>query len=151
MKRYLLISALSLLICAPAGAVSLDRFEISAAFSPPHNEPVVQDFVARYKIEADGSVRFWKRVTADLNVKAWGLQDWRTPEQVGHGFPDAWRGSDWGVKTIRLDYTAKIGVDVYGPVQLFVEHQKWGYVSSVLPSSHISEYYWLTGVRWRMK
>ncbi len=148
MKKIL---AVLILIPSLAFAWNTERAEIGVAFAPPHNEPVVQDFVARYKVEADGSVRFWKRVTFDVNLKAWGLQDWRTPETVGHGFPDAWQGSDWNVKTIRLDYTAKIGVDVYGPVQLFVEHQKWGYLSNVMPSAHVSEYYWMTGVRYRWR
>ncbi len=134
-----------------ASAVDLERFEISAAFTPPHNEPIVQDMVARYKAEADGSIRFWRRVTLDANVKAWFLQDWRRPEIVGHGFPDAWRGSDWNFERVRLDYNLKLGVDVYGGWQAFVEHNKWDYLTAAAPSSHVSEYYWMTGVRYRYR
>jgi hypothetical protein len=136
--------AFLILIPSLAFAWSTERFEVGASFVPPHNEPVIEDEVARYKIEMDGSVRFWKRVTADLNVIAWGVQTWRTGDQVGHGFPDAWRGSDWGVKKVYMDYTGKVGVDVYGPVQAFVEHR-------VRPYHLSSNNYWLFGFRYRWR
>jgi len=140
-----------LLSASTAMAVDLERFEVSAAFVPPHNEPIVQDMVARYKAEADGSIRFWKRVTFDANMKVWFLQEWRTPDRVGHGFPAAWKGSDWNFERARLDYTLKLGVDVIGPVQVFMEHNKYNYLTDAAPADHQHEYSWLAGVRWRMK
>ena len=149
MKRFALALAL-LLLAAPALALDLERFEVSAMFTPPHNEPVVNDQVARYKIEGDGSIRFLKRVTFDGNVKAWFLQDWRTGEVVGHGFPDAWRGSDWAFERVRLDYNLKLGVDIVGPWQAIVEHNKWAYVSESAPA-RVSDYYWMAGFRLRFQ
>lgn len=156
MKRHLLVCVLSLLIVVPVGAADVDyfprveRLEVSAAFTPPHNEPVVQDMVARYKLEGDGSIRFWKRVTLDANLKIWFLQDWRTPQAVGHGFPDAWKGSDWNFERARMDYNLKLGVDIVGPIQAFVEHNKWNYLTEARPAKE-SDYYWMTGFRYRLK
>jgi len=147
-----LAAVLALLLSAStASALDLERFEVSAAFVPPHNEPIVQDMVARYKAEADGSVRFWKRFTFDANMKVWFLQEWRTPDRVGHGFPEAWKGSDWNFERARMDYTLKLGVDVIGPVQVFMEHNKYNYLTDAAPADHQHEYSWLAGVRWRMK
>jgi len=129
----------------------LESFEAGVAFTPPHNEPIVQDMVARYKIEADGSVRILKRITFDANVRFWFLQGWRTPDAVGHGFPDAWRGSDWNFERVRADLNLKLGVDVCGPVQAYVEHGKYNYVTASMPTSHISEYSWMAGLRYRWK
>jgi hypothetical protein len=152
MKRILPI--LLLFLAAPALAVDLERAEVSAAFTPPHNEPVVasgaSSQVARYKIEGDGSIRFWKRVTFDANLKFWFLQDWRTGEVVGHGFPEAWRNSDWNFERVRMDYNLRAGVDIYGPLQVFVEHNKWAFVSESVPEK-VSDYYWMTGIRLRMR
>jgi len=124
------------------------RLELSAAFTPPHNEPIVQDMVARYKLEFDGGIRFLKRVTFDINTKVWFLQQWRTPDTVGHGFPDAWQGSDWNFERARIDYNFKLGVDIYKNIlQAIVEHNKWDYLTEARPSSHVSEYYWMTGLK----
>ena len=142
---------LTLLLALPAGAVDLERFEIGAAFTIPHNEPIVQDMVARYKVEADGSIRFWKRFTVDANAKVWFLQDWRTPETVGHGFPDAWKGSDWNFEQARFDYNLVLGIDVWRSLQVFIESNKWDYLSEARPTSHVSEYYNMVGIKWRMK
>src|SRR3990172_2208697 len=140
MKIQLLALILYFLpVSFPAWAIDLERFEISAAFTPPHNEPIVQDMVARYKLEADGGIRFWKRITFDANIKAWFLQEWRTPDVVGHGFPDAWRGSDWNFERARLDYNLKLGMDVWRSVQIFVEHNKWDYITELKPASHANE------------
>ena len=149
--RRLIVALTILLFASTASAVDLERFEVSAAFVPPHNEPIVQDMVARYKAEADGSIRFWKRVTFDANMKVWFLQEWRTPDRVGHGFPEAWKGSDWNFERARMDYTLKLGVDVIGPVQVFMEHNKYNYLTDAAPADHQHEYSWLAGVRWRMK
>jgi hypothetical protein len=139
-KRFLPL--LVLLVALPSRAMDLERFEVSTAFAIPHNEPVIGEYVARYKAELDASVRFLSRITFDANAKAWGLQEWRTPEVVGHGFPDAWQGSDWSIETVRMDYNFKAGVDIYGPLQAYVEHH---------PRSDVSSYYWLTGFRYRLK
>lgn len=155
MKR--LLPLLVLLVALPVAAADVgyspkvERLEVSAAFTPPHNEPIVQDMVARYKAELDTGVRFLKRFTFDANLKVWFLQNWRTPDTVGHGFPDAWEGSDWNFERARMDYNLRLGVDVYGPIQAFVEHNKWDYLTEAGPSSHMSEYYWMAGIRYRMK
>jgi hypothetical protein len=151
MKRIFFLALFALLVAVPAFPLDLERLEVSAAFTPPHNEPIIQDMVARYKAEADGGIRFWKRVTFDANLKLWFLQDWRTPDQVGHGFPEAWEGSDWNFERVRFDYNLKLGVDVYKSLQVFVEHQKWDYLTEARPAAQVSEYYWMTGIRWRVR
>ena len=149
MKKFLIL--LILLVPISSHAINLEKFELSAAFTIPHNEPIIQDMVARYKLEADGGIRFWKRVTFDVNTKIWFLQNWRTPDVVGHGFPDAWKGSDWNFERARIDYNLKLGVDIYGPIQVFVEHNKWDYLTEARPPAQMSEYYWMTGIRVKVK
>jgi hypothetical protein len=152
MMRHLILASLTILLFASsASALDIERFEVSAAFTPPHNEPIVQDMVARYKVEADGSIRFWTRFTFDANAKIWFLQDWRTPETVGHGFPDAWKGSDWNFEQARFDYNLVLGIDVWRSLQVFIESNKWDYLSEARPTSHVSEYYNMVGVKWRMR
>lgn len=137
-------------VCSKAHGFDVTRFEVSAAFTPPHNEPIVGNKVARYKVEGDAGLRLW-RFTLDGNAKVWFLQDWRTPEVVGHGIPDAWRGSDWGFDAARLDYNAKLGFDLVGGWQAFVEHNKWSHLAGIPPSVHANEYYWMTGFRYKLK
>ena len=140
----LAVASLLLLSCPRAGhGMELTRLEFSAAFAPPHNEAVVGDRVARYKAEADGSVRIWKFVL-DGNFRLWGVQGWREWDRVGHGFPEAWRNSDWGIERFRYDWTVKAGVDNFEPVQAFVEHNFREYGTN-------DRYYWMTGLRVRIR
>ncbi len=145
-----LLTVLLLLVASNVHAIDLTRLEVSAAFTPPHNEPVIGNYVARYKVEGDAAIRAW-RFTLDGNVKAWFLQNWRTPEVVGHGFPDAWRGSDWGFHSVRLDYNVKLGFDIVRHLQAFVEHNKWGFVTEAPAGSKPSDYYWMTGFRYKFR
>lgn len=161
MKRLLLLTLVFICVSVVSPTYSaafdntylpkLTRLDISAMFTPPHNEPIVQDMVARYKAELNAGTLFLKRVTFDLNVKAWFLQEWRTPDRVGHGFPDAWKGSDWNFERVRIDYNMKLGVHIYGPLQAVVEHNKWGYLTELRPAAHANEYYWMTGFMLRLK
>jgi len=157
MKCWHISLAVMLCLLIPEAGIASDlypkveKLEASTMFTPPHNEPIVQDMVARYKAELDTSVRFLKRMTLDVNTKIWFLQSWRTPDVIGHGFPDAWHGSDWNFERARLDYNLKLGMDVYGPWQVVVEHNKWGYLTEAQPASHANEYYWMAGIRYRYK
>lgn len=146
----LLALAFVLVSCPKSYGAELYRAEVSFAFTPPHNEPIVGDKVARYKAEGDAGLRLW-RFVLDGNVKVWFLQGWRPPEVVGHGIPDAWRGSDWGFDSARLDYNLKLGFDLFGGWQAFVEHNKWNHLSGIPPSAHANEYYWMTGLRFKLK
>lgn len=153
-KGIVLLALLALFVAFPASAADLTRLDFSLGFAPPHNEPVigvVDAKVARYKLEANGGLRFWKRVTFDAAAKFWFLQDWRPGEVVGHGFPDAWRGSDWNFDRVRLDYNLQLGVDILGPVQAFVENNKWSHVMGAPPSAHASEYYWMAGIKVKIR
>lgn len=129
-------------VVAHGYGAELTAAEVSLAFTPPHNEPVIGDYVARYKIEGNAGVRVW-RFTLDTDVKAWFLQDWRPPNVVGHGFPTAWRNSDWGFEKARIDYNAKLGFDLFGGWQAFVEHNRWSIIEE---DRH--DYYWMTGFRY---
>ena len=93
----------------PGFGADLTRLEVGMAFAPPHNEPVVGEHVARYKIEGDAGIRIW-RIDVDGNAKVWFLNRWDPPDVVGHGFPTAWENSRWGAESIRLDWTVKAGI-----------------------------------------
>ena len=59
MKR-LLLTLCFLLLTAPAWALELHQLTVDATFAPPHNEPVVGDRVARYRLQASADVRMWR-------------------------------------------------------------------------------------------
>ena len=147
MKKYIFLVIFCLSSCGmtPVYALDITRIEGSLAFAPPHNEPVVLNYVARYKAEIDLEINhkiFW----VELNQKIWGLQDWRTPELVGHGFPTAWQGSDWSVKNLMLDFTGKYGITVYRPFQIYVEQNLTKNIG-INQGTLSSNYYWLIGIR----
>jgi len=148
----IIVAAFLVLFCTSrkSHGADLTRLEVGMTFAPPHNEPVVGEHVARYKIEGDAGIRIWK-INVDGNAKVWFLNPWDSPDVVGHGFPTAWRNSRWGAESIRLDWTVKAGIDVAPRLQTYIEHNKWGYLSGTLPSSHVSEYYWLAGIRYRYR
>jgi len=160
MRRMAIILTVAFVICSigivsPHAAdlgkyVHLNRLDFAVAFAPPHNEPIVGDKVARYKLEGNGGLLIGP-VTFDVNAELWGLNQWDSPNAVGHGFPDAWRNSRWGVETARLDWTMTLGYYLTKKTQAYIEHNRWDYVGGAIPSSHISEYYWMVGLRYIYK
>ena len=72
----------------------------------------------------------------------WGCNKWRTPDQVGHGIPDAWKGSDWSVQEWRWDARFEGSIEVAPHTDLFTEYKIDGTVGK--------HYYWLTGIRVRL-
>lgn len=143
------VVAMLFVVSTSFAGVELYRLDVGVAFTPPHNEPIVQDSVARYKLEGNVGVKYW-RFTFDFNAKVWGLQDWRTPDQVGHGFPDAWSGSDWAVRSVRVDHNYQVGFNIVPKLQIYIEHNQYNYLKGA-PSTHPAEYYWMAGLKYRYK
>lgn len=139
----LIISLFLFSLAMPVYGADLTRLDLSMAFVPPHNEPVIGSYVARYKAEGNIGVRFAKYFTFDGDVRAWGVNEWRTMDVVGHGVT-AWGNSDWSVKKMSYDFTVKLGVDIYDPLQAFIEHQSTPYDTQ-------SRYYWMAGLRLRLR
>ena len=110
MKQLLiLIVILSFALPVQAADFSLGW---NATFAPPHNEPVIGDKVARFRLQATPSIEF-KYFRYSLEVNAWGVQKWRPSSVVGNGFPDAWQRSDWSVDTWRFTtlHKAEVGTE----------------------------------------
>ena len=151
---------LGLLVCtAPAAAEpftpaaaapKLEQLEISATFAPPHNEPVVGDRVARYRLQAELDLRWW-RLQWQPKVTAWGVNRWRPTDVVGHGIPQAWENSDWSVEKWRISHTQSLSLWLTDALALTTEYympvdrKSWG--------GHGLErhYYWLVGAKWTLK
>ena len=121
----------------------LDQVAMDATFAPPHNEPVIGDLVARYRLRTVMQAH-WQRLSFLGEVNLWGCQKWRIPDKVGHGIPDAWEGSDWSVQEVRWDANYEVAFALAKHVDLFTEY-KWEQEYR----GHNS-YYWLTGVRVRL-
>jgi hypothetical protein len=141
-----ILLVLTLFAPAPAQAMEwpkLDQVAMDAAFAPPHNEPVIGDLVARYRLRTVMHAH-WQRLSFLGEVNLWGCQKWRTPDQVGHGIPDAWEGSDWSVQEVRWDANYEVAFTLAQHVDLFTEY-KW----TQEYKGHDS-YYWLTGFRLRL-
>lgn len=120
----------------------------NVSFAPPHNEPVIGNKVARYRVELAPTLTY-KGFEYQVKGTAWGVNTWRRPADVGH-FPDSWSHSDWTVDEWRYSVT-QTATYWMGDVGLFAEHYQpfgesdWG--------GHGLEdnYYLLMGVKgtWR--
>ncbi len=149
MKRFVLILMLCLLPCTAVAGPELANLHLEATLSPPHNEPVIGDRVARYRVQAGADVR-WGRVQWEPTLNAWGVNRWRTSEVVGH-FPDSWGNSDWSIERWRVSMTHNLSLHLTDHVALTTEYympfdrKSWG--------GHGLErhYYWLIGMRWSLK
>lgn len=138
-----MLAAMLLALTLPAGAADYS-LRWNATFAPPHNEPVVGDRVARYRLHIEPGIEF-KFLRYRLAINAWGVNHWRTSDTVGHGFPEAWEGSDWSVEEWRTSTTHRLELGP-GWLHFFTEYylpldrKSWG--------GHGMEtnYYWLTGV-----
>lgn len=102
---------------------------IQATFAPPHNEPVVGDRVARYRLRAEQAID-WGAFSLNGQYTAWGVQPWQRPHVVGHGL-DAWENSHWGVEQWRSEWSYQIRYRPMTHFNFFVEHRNtdWSDVS----------------------
>ena len=113
-------------------------------FTPPHNEPIINDRIARYKVE--GNIGYdIGRLDLDLAIKAWGLNKWQ--RGIGSGWK-SWQNTDWGLEKIRLDCTMGLGIRVWLGFQLYVEGTKARYIYGDQPKNYPDKYWLMTGVRW---
>jgi hypothetical protein len=143
MRIVLLISTI-VLFAVPCFAGSLD-LNYQAAYSPPGGDIVVGNKIGRYVIDTELQYSdSWYRLSA--NLRAYGVADWMSVEQRGHGWDKfssdyAWQADEW---RFAATYRAEIGKD---DLYLFAEHYlpidrhtKWkGHGQS-------TEYYYLVGV-----
>lgn len=90
----------------------------NATFAPPHNEPIIGNRVARYRLQVEPTVKFgWLRYR--LMINAWGVNRWQQGCVVGDGM-SAWENSDWSVERWRFSFLqrAEIGPKLF---HVFVE------------------------------
>jgi len=118
----------------------VDKISVDFTFAPPHNEPVIGNLVARYRVRNVVSAH-WERLSLLAEFNLWACNRWRTPSQVGHGIPDAWKGSDWSIDEWRWDANYEVAYKVHKHFDIFTEY-KW----TEEYKGHDS-YYWLTGFR----
>ena len=149
MKSYLAFILIGILIVvglcfsAPVKAVEY-HLEWSAGFFQPHGEAVVGSYVARYQGKVKPQIEFDNfRLSSELT--AWGLQTWQPSSIVGHGFPEAWKGSDWGVEEWRFSALNRAEV---GPDKIFVFIENYMPINRHEWKGHgsLTEYYWLGGI-----
>ena len=117
----------------------------SAAFVPPHHEPIVNG-VARYKVTAEPVIVVDKlRVGAEFT--GWGSQTWQNSNTVGHGF-DAWGNSDWSVEEWTKSVTYKVDYAITPKFGLYSEY----YVPLGEWRGHGlgTDYWWLVGIKGRI-
>lgn len=139
MRRWIIAAFLVLLLPATAAAGWFDSWDkgwrlnsavAELTFAPPHNEPVLPGsrYVARYRATLDLDVS-WRIFGFDVQENFWGLNEWRPPNEVGHGFPDAWEGSDFRLQGVRVQSILRSTVDLYTTgdttIQFLWEHQEW--------------------------
>lgn len=143
---FALLTLTAFLFTAAAHAgPKLEHCYLTSEFAVPHNEPVIGDYVARYRAQAVAEVA-WGRVTWEPRLTAWGVNTWRNSEQVGH-FPESFANSDWSIEAVRLSTTQTLSLRLTDYLHLTTEYympfdrSRWG--------GHGLErhYYWLTGFK----
>ena len=135
-------------VSAPALAYEVGdadiNLELSAQFAPPHNEPVIGNRVARYRIQITPTLD-WGIVHYRIEANAWGVNIWQRPNVVGHGVPEAWENSDWSVEEWRYTGTGTLLIDLGAGTSLFVEST---YTEKFVGNG---SYYNLFGLKWTSK
>jgi hypothetical protein len=125
----------------PASARALS-LKWNATLSPPHNEPVVGNRVARYRLQVAPHLDTrWLRYK--LQANAWGVNRWQLTDVVGSGL-EAWSGSDWSVEEWRFSLLHRIEV---GPKYLGLFMEGYMPIDRFSWGGHGMErhYYWLIG------
>lgn len=136
-----------------AQGLSIHKIETQAFFTIPHNEPVVDASVARYRLTGKIELDYW-RFRGEYEGVLWGLNTWRTPDQVGHGFPAAWRGSDWNIEKFKYYQNMALMLALTEKKNLWVRLEGSSFWYPDEPSGRIpgyensSNYWWQLGVRW---
>jgi len=127
-------------------SLKLYRAELDLTFAPPHNEPVVSPYVARYRLRGIGEIEWW-RFHLGANLTFWGLNTWQHPSVMGRGTA-SWQDANWGIEQVRLDYRYWVGffLDPKNRVSLFMEHGNWIYLTDY-DERQGYQYYYLWGVR----
>ena len=120
MRKLILTILTILIILLPLSAQAYEvHLGWNAAMAPPHNEPVVGNKVARYRLQVKPSVEF-KYFRYSLQVDAWGVNKWQPSSVVGH-WPDSISGSDWSVEEWRVATTHRAEVGPY-KVHAYIEY-----------------------------
>ena len=144
----LTVLIIMLSVSAPALAYEVGNadinLELAAQFAPPHNEPVIGDRVARYRIQIAPELD-WGIVHYRFEANAWGVNLWQTPDTVGHGVPEAWENSDWSVEEWRFTGVGCLLVDISESTSVFVESS----YSEAFKGN--GSYYHLVGFKWSSK
>jgi len=148
-----LLLTFGVLLLTSNNALSFDydlSMKYSLTFAPPHNEPVVGNRVARYRISATPKFDT-KYLTTELQIDAWGVQRWRPTSVIGNG-KEAWENSDWGVEEWRVGFTNRVWVWPFETrkIGIFTEHyfpqrKNWG------RHGMETNYYWLVGFGGELK
>ena len=146
-RKFISISTLLLLLFATPSLADnwfTDHTSLNynLTFSPPHNEPVVGNQVARYRLQLNPEITF-KYARYDLEFDVWGTNQWRNGSTVGNG-SEAWDNSDWSIDKYRLSLTHKVHLGpetlhIFTEYYMPIDRKSWG--------GHGMEtnYYWLVG------
>jgi hypothetical protein len=119
------------------------NLEFNTTFAPPHNEPVIGDKVARYRIQVTPSLQ-WGIVEFRLKSNWWGVNTWQHPSIVGHGY-EAWENSDWSVEEWRWTGVSELSFNTSKRTAVYIESE---YTEGF--EGHQS-YYHLVGFRWQLR
>lgn len=142
--RVLVFLLAIVLSAAPCfAAPHLGQLSVDATFAPPHNEPVIGNKVARYRVRLLHNIT-WEKLEWEGQYFFWGVSTWRHPSTIDDGFPAAWEDSDWSVEEWRLTQIHRVSYRTSTHVDLFVEHKR----EQEFPGNR--SYYYLVGIRFRL-
>lgn len=142
--KAIILAILATILCTPCYAdVHLDY---SAAFVPPHNEPVVGNKVARYRLTLEPELT-WGRLTVNPDLTAWGVNTW-TPSD-SHASP-SWIDDDWSVEEWRLSFKPQVSVRIIDRLSIFTEFYTPVGDWTRKGAGSFESYWWVVGVKGRL-
>lgn len=133
-----------LLFASPLHAAEF-HLDWNATFVPPHNEPVLWDMVARYRLQLNPQVKFeYLDIRPQLNV--WGVNTWIAPNKQ---LSTSWFHDDWSIEEVRYTYKVKafIGPESW-KIRPYTEY--YDAINGGKGATSFGSYWWLIGVSGRL-
>jgi hypothetical protein len=144
MRLVLLISTFVLFASTVFAAEFNLNYELS--YSPPAGDIIIADKIGRYVIDITPEYKseFFR---LEVSLKAYGVTDWISPSQRGHGIDKyttdyAWKADEWRYATTQKVEIGREDLYFFAFNYMPIDrHTKWG-----KGNGQESNYYYLIGV-----
>ena len=140
----LVLMLAAVMLPSSCSALNLD-LTYSAAFVPPHNEPVIGNKVARYRATVGADLHN-DRLRVQPELLVWGVNTWQSG---GSQKSSSWFDDDWSIEDVRPAFNLELD---FGPENLHLYSEYYTPIGdwSRKGAGSFESYWWLVGVRGRL-